>query len=240
MSYSIINKFRKTHRFLGILIGIQFLFWTISGLYFSWTDIDEIHGDHYKKSVDNVKVFLPIIKDTLLQQLPFQLHSIKVKSIGEERFFWVNDSVLVDPNSGVILPGISVSQAIAVVQEHIFPAYQPLSAERITAVGPHDEYRGRPLPAFKIPLSGKGNPIAYVDAVSGDFQRIRHSQWRWFDFLWMTHTMDYKGRDNFNTWLLRAFSLLGLLTVMSGFALGWVTRSKQKKTLGYFLDFSRK
>jgi hypothetical protein len=30
--------------------------------------------------------------------------------------------------------------------------------------------------------------------------------------------------------LLRAFSLLGLLTVMSGFALGWVTRSKQKKT----------
>ena len=49
--------------------------------------IDEIHGDHYKKSVDNVKVFLPIIKDTLLQQLPFQLHSIKVKSIGEERFF---------------------------------------------------------------------------------------------------------------------------------------------------------
>ena len=27
-----------------------------------------------------------------------------------------------------------------------------------TAVGPHDEYRGRPLPAFKIPLSGEGNP----------------------------------------------------------------------------------
>ena len=40
MSYSTINKFRKHHRFLGIFIGIQFLFWTISGLYFSWTDID--------------------------------------------------------------------------------------------------------------------------------------------------------------------------------------------------------
>lgn len=219
MSYSTINKFRKTHRFLGIFIGIQFLFWTISGLYFSWTDIDEIHGDHYKKSVDNAKVFLPIINDTLLQQLPFRLHSIKVKSIGEERFFWVNDSVLVDPNSGVILPEISAAQAIAVVQEHIFPAYQPLSAERITAVGPHDEYRGRPLPAFKIPLSGEGNPIAYVDAVSGDFQRIRHSQWRWFDFLWMTHTMDYQTRDDFNTLLLRSFSLLGLITVLSGFVL---------------------
>jgi hypothetical protein len=232
MSFSTINKFRKTHRFLGIFIGIQFLFWTISGLYFSWTDIDKIHGDHYKKRVNKAKVFLPIIKDTLLQQLPFRLHSIKVKSIGEERFFWVNDSVLVDPNSGVILPEISAAQAIVVVREHILPAYQPISAKRITAVGPYDEYRGRPLPAFKIPLSGEGNPIAYVDAISGDFQRIRHSQWRWFDFLWMTHTMDYQGRDNFNTLLLRGFSLLGLITVLSGFALAFVTSSwlRRKKT----------
>ena len=34
---------------MGLFLGIQFLFWTISGLYFSWTDLDEIHGDHFKK-----------------------------------------------------------------------------------------------------------------------------------------------------------------------------------------------
>ena len=223
MKYTTINKFRKAHRFLGIFIGIQFLFWTISGLYFSWTDIDEIHGDHYKKEVNTRPLISPLLSDSLLQQLPFPLHSLKVKTIGQEAFFWANDSLLIDPKSGVVINEISAEQAMAVVQEHILPAYQPLSAERITAVGPHDEYRGRPLPAFRIPLSGEGNPVAYVDAVSGDFQRIRHSQWRWFDFLWMTHTMDYQGRDNFNTLLLRAFSLLGLITVLSGFALAFVT-----------------
>ena len=31
--------------------------------------------------------------------------------------------------------------------------------------GPHDEYRGRPLPAFKIPLSGDGNPIDLLTSV---------------------------------------------------------------------------
>ena len=36
----------------------------------------------------------------------------------------------------------------------------------------------------------------------------------------MTHTMDYQGRDNFNTIVLRAFSLLGLITVLSGFYCG--------------------
>lgn len=42
-------KIRKAHRYLGIFLGIQFLMWTISGMYFSWTDIDEIHGDQFKR-----------------------------------------------------------------------------------------------------------------------------------------------------------------------------------------------
>ena len=63
-----------------------------------------------------------------------------------------------------------------------------------------------------------------VDAQSGIFQRVRHQRWRWFDFLWMSHTMDYNGRDNFNNLLLRIFSLFGVLTVMSGFLL-WGTCS---------------
>ena len=41
--------------------------------------------------------------------------------------------------------------------------------------------------------------------------------------------MDYEGRDNFNTLILRVFSLLGLITVLSGFALAFVTSSKRRK-----------
>ena len=40
---------RKAHRYLGIFLGLQFLMWTLSGMYFSWTDLDEIHGDHFKR-----------------------------------------------------------------------------------------------------------------------------------------------------------------------------------------------
>ena len=39
---------RRLHRYMGVLLGIQFLFWTIGGLYFSWSDMDEIHGDYDK------------------------------------------------------------------------------------------------------------------------------------------------------------------------------------------------
>ena len=52
---------RKTHRYLGLIIGIQFLAWTISGLYFSWTNIDEIHGDHFRKQLPPTFVYENLI-----------------------------------------------------------------------------------------------------------------------------------------------------------------------------------
>ena len=43
-------RIRRAHRYLGVFLGIQFLFWTVSGLYFSWTNLDEIHGNQFKRS----------------------------------------------------------------------------------------------------------------------------------------------------------------------------------------------
>jgi uncharacterized iron-regulated membrane protein len=45
------RKVRRTHRWLGVILGIQFLFWTIGGLYFSWSNMDEVHGDHQKAHI---------------------------------------------------------------------------------------------------------------------------------------------------------------------------------------------
>ena len=68
-----------------------------------------------------------------------------------------------------------------------------------------------------------------VSALEGQCQTLRHRDWRWFDFLWMTHTMDYKTRDDFNNKLIRIFSLMGLFTVMSGFILWGITSKTLKK-----------
>lgn len=100
----------------------------------------------------------------------------------------------------------------------------------ITEVDKKHEYREKLLPAYVIAYEHQKNVKAYVSANDGAFQTVRHRDWRWFDFLWMTHTMDYDGRDNINTFLLRAFSLLGLLTVLSGFLL-WFTSSPTVKRI---------
>lgn len=41
-----ILKVRKLHKWLGVVIGLQLLLWTASGVYFAWIPIDEVRGRH--------------------------------------------------------------------------------------------------------------------------------------------------------------------------------------------------
>ena len=220
---------RKAHRYLGIFLGVQFLFWTVSGLYFSWTQIDAIHGDHFRelppKRVAHSGLLAPDLAETP------GVASMELRSIAGKPYYWVNDSLLIDARNGEVREGITAGEARAVAADHMKPGLSVASVERITEAGSHHEYRGRPLPAYVLTYEHPEALRAYVSERDGQFQTVRYRSWRWFDFLWMTHTMDYQGRDDFNTTLLRAFSLLGLITVVSGFALWGVSSRRLKRWL---------
>ena len=51
MKYPSMYYYRKIHRYFGVIIGIQFLLWTLGGLFFAWSDMDQIHGDNNRKAV---------------------------------------------------------------------------------------------------------------------------------------------------------------------------------------------
>lgn len=100
--------------------------------------------------------------------------------------------------------------------------------ELLTETNSHHEYREQPLPAYAVTFASPGNTTVYVSTELGTVQKYRNNKWRVFDFLWMLHTMDYQSRDNLGNWLLRAFSIFGLLTVASGFGLYFLSRKKSK------------
>lgn len=216
-------KIRKAHRYLGLFLGIQFLMWTISGLYFSWTDIDDIHGDQFKKEKPKQTSFNNLLGTAQLN-LKEPIQNLELLEIAGEPYYWINENNLYNAVSGNKKNGITEQEAIKVAERYMLPDLKLDKIQRIETVSDHHEYRGRPLPAYEISYKTDENLKAYVAIQNGAFQTVRHRDWRWFDFLWMTHTMDYQGRDNFNTIVLRAFSLLGLITVLSGFLL-WYTSS---------------
>ena len=216
-------KIRKTHRYLGLFLGVQFLLWTISGLYFSWTDIDEIHGDQFKNLGYQPKAFDSLMSPTAIK-ISGGLQSIELRDLDSTPYYWVNNSQLINANNGKLRSGITKTEALYVAKNYMKQGLEVVAIDLIKETGKHHEYRKKLLPAFVISYKSDENIKAYVSIIDGKFQTVRHQDWRWFDFLWMTHTMDYEGRDNFNTIILRAFSLLGLITVFSGFLL-WFTTS---------------
>lgn len=220
---------RKTHRYLGLFLGIQFLFWTISGLYFSWSDIDDIHGDQFKNSEYQPKTFKDFISPSDLK-IVNGIHSIQLRDINNTPYYWVNENQLFNAIDGTSKNSISKEEAVSIAEVYLKKDLKVTSVERIDVAGKHHEYREKLLPAYVITYSNDEVLKAYISIKDGKFQTLRHRNWRWFDFLWMTHTMDYESRDNFNTMVLRAFSLLGLITVLSGFLL-WITSSPTVRKL---------
>ena len=224
------NIIRKSHRYLGLFLGLQFLMWTISGIYFSWTNLDEIHGDHFKNTE-----FIPAGFNNLISpsELPTsgEVRTIALRDLNGEPHYWVNHELLFHAVTGEQKDRISQEEALYVASERMNPKLKVASVALIEEVGPHHEYREKLLPAYVISYQHDEALKAYISAKDGQFQTVRHRAWRWFDFLWMTHTMDYQTRDNFNTTVLRAFSLLGLITVLSGFTLWFISSPTARRLI---------
>lgn len=237
---------RKAHRYLGVILGIQFLIWTASGLYFSWTNIDEIHGDFQHKKPPHFAGNLNFISPTaVLDKAKIHADSIQsLQLISALKKLYYNihyfsdghlKKILADAITGEIRPAVSKEEAIQIAAESFVGAPKVKLVEYITSTDGHHEYREKPLPAWGITFNHPTNTTVYVSADDGKVESFRNNKWRVFDFLWMGHTMDYKSRDNINNLLLRIFSAFGLITVLSGFVL-FVVSSKTirrgKKAIG--------
>lgn len=85
---------RKTHRYLGLFIGVQFLLWTLGGLYFSWTNIKEIRGDHLRKTSQKVNFEQNFISPQAaideIKKSGNEVISVRLIEISGEPFYEIN------------------------------------------------------------------------------------------------------------------------------------------------------
>lgn len=226
---------RKAHRYLGLFLGIQFLAWTVGGLYFSWTNIDEIRGEDLRadKKALPIKMqnaSLGILLDSLQNNEPqIEFKNIQVVEILDKAFYQIHlekpqkKVLLFDMKSLLPKSALNEQEAKKVAQKSLKKPSEIVKTEYLTTTNGHHEYREKPLPAYAITFEAPNNTTVYVSTELGTVQSYRNNAWRIFDFLWMLHVMDYENRDNINNWLLRIFSLIGLITILSGFLLFFLT-----------------
>jgi hypothetical protein len=211
-------------------------------MYFSWTNLDAVHGDHLVRAVPPIPVAAPLVSPApALARLRESdqvrsIRSIDLAVVLDRPTYRVSYSVdsggrthhrrqLIDGLTGLPRAPLGREEAVAVARGAYTGSAPVRSVEFLTerSVGGHHEYREQPLPAWAVRFGDAEGATVYVPSELGQVHRVRSNRWRRFDFLWMLHTMDYEGRDDFNNLLLRGFSLLGLVTVLSGFVLFGVT-----------------
>ena len=59
---------RKFHRYISLLIAVQLLLWTVSGIYFSFNKIENVRGQQYRV----VKTDVSIANNPKLEKLDFE------------------------------------------------------------------------------------------------------------------------------------------------------------------------
>ncbi|MDQ7039670.1 MAG: PepSY domain-containing protein [Rhodothermus sp.] len=232
-----IRTIRKIHRYLGLIIGIQLLLWTGSGLFFSLNPIEKVRGEHLMApppvlSPDDTLLASPaqvlrafqqrfpeaeVLQITLRPLLDQPVYELTFRQEGTLQF------ALADARTGQLRPPITEAEAVAIARADFTPEAPVAAVEYLTEAPPGSEFRNSPLPVYRVVFDHPTGTRIYVAAANGRVTARRNDTWRWFDFFWMFHIMDYRTRDNFNHLLLQSFSLFGLLTVLSGFVLWAVT-----------------
>jgi hypothetical protein len=215
---------RTLHKWLGLFVGLQLGLWTISGFYMVVVDLDFIHGDPLVRNLRNplaaeqAKVSFgemsrghPHATGILLKSLPG--FSAPVYEITAS-----SGKVLVDATSGQQLSPLAEDMIQSLARSYYAGKGSLASVALITTNAPM-EIQTRPLPLWRADFDDWLETSLYIHPDTGALVTRRHRLWRWFDFVWMFHIMDYQTRTDMNNGLLRATTVLGMVTVGSG---GWL------------------
>ena len=208
---------RRTHKWIAWIVGLQALLWMASGLYMTAVPIDTVHGDHLgKPEMDFVDPRGLVEPASLGARYP-RMTGLRLKrQLGTEVYeiHHPGGVALVDARSGTEL-GVPDEARVRALATAYYTGIAPIATvQRLTQSPP--EVSNRPAPLWRVEFADRNETTLYVSATTGDLLAKRHDLWRWFDFFWMLHIMDYEERSDANNALLQVASVLGLAFSITG------------------------
>ncbi len=204
---------RRIHKWVGLVIGLQFLIWAISGTVMALLDMDDVAGGATNEQIAPApqahRRAWPRIQRALAGQ-PISKLSTRALPRGQVYEVATADGVkLFDAADGSL---VMIDRAAAL---SIARAAHPGRAD-VARVAPLQSLplavREHELPIWQVDFQDEADSSYFVSGTTGQILERRNDTWRWWDFFWMLHNMDYANRTSFNHPLI--------ITV--GFALSWL------------------
>lgn len=210
---------RRLHKWVGLLIALQFVIWMASGLVMNLLDHDVVEGAHHR--AEHAHDLKPWPTGVLA---PSQVIASAGQPVARIETAWLLDRPvyrltgksapwLVDAATGQqvrIDAATAVSIAVADYVGDGLPGTPDLLEQASIEVRGHDG------PIWRVPFTDTEDTTLYVSASDGRILERRNDSWRLFDIAWMLHIMDYTGRENFNNPLVVMMASGGVWIALSG------------------------
>lgn len=211
----------RLHRWIALVVGIQLLAWSVSGLFMTVVPISQVRGEHNirkQETVDIRAAVLVPIANALERAPAGAVARVELRAVAGRPVYEIavdgSSPVLLDARSGALVSPVTESYAIEIAVADFAGAGRVTKATLITEKPPI-EFRGD-LPVWQISFDDPDETNLYVSAATGRVVARRSATWRIYDFLWSLHIMDYSERDNFNNPLVIAAAAIAFVLAVSG------------------------
>ncbi|MGI9245231.1 MAG: PepSY domain-containing protein [Steroidobacteraceae bacterium] len=210
---------RRLHKWAALLVAVQLVLWTAGGCVFAWLDQREAAGQQRvaepapPRLATTTGILEParVLRGFAGQRvLEFSLQTVADAWVYRIRF--AERVELRRAADGA--PFRVDARLVQALAQKIYRGEGRLAAVRYH---PHMtlETRGEGA-SWEAAYEDAMHTRLYFAADDGRFIAARNDAWRLRDFFWMLHTMDYRGRDDFNHPLLVLAATAGVWVSLSG------------------------
>lgn len=207
------------HKWLGLIVGLQLLLWTTSGLMFSWLNHHDVQGEHSTRDPPRPKLEAadPLIEPAtwLGEYANASIRDIRLVALLEHWVYRIELADRVELRRAADGKRFTIDESLV---RQLARAHFAAGDELSPVIHPAEhslEARGEGA-VWRADFADAGHTSLYFAAADGRLVERRNRSWRVFDFFWMLHTMDYRGRDNFNNPVVILFATGALWLAITG------------------------
>ena len=219
---------RRIHKWIGLVLGLQFVIWAVSGATMALLDMDTVAGGRAPAAVASRSL---LVQDSAWPQVRQSLGAQPVTAVAlrpllDRHVFEVGTPTgmrLFDAEDGrpIAVDGVL---AMRVAKESY------AGRGRIVSVAALRELelavREHKLPIWRVDFADDADSSFYVSGETGALLERRNDTWRIWDFVWMLHNMDYVNRTSFNHPLIVVLAFGIIWLAITGFWLLFRTKWK--------------
>ena len=211
------NQLHRWHIWLGWLVGVPIVMWTLTGLVMTLKPIEEVRGEHLRVEVEE-RALPPDtrISIALPASVEKSAKSITTAMLGDRvvtRIDYLDGTSARFGEDGAELPPVTEEEARAILARRIVGGNRLSALAAFDADTPPSDLR-REIAVWQATL--EDGTHVYVDRTSGDIAAVRTPFWRTFDAMWGLHIMDWSGREDSSHPVLILFAALSLLGAIMG------------------------